>query len=185
MSFVLCACACVCVWMCLCVYSPIKWNAFSFSDWKSNRQWFLSQSAYINPIKLSVGKAVRRLYAWCTLNFDLMTSNKRERERDRDVDWWRRLTFRSVFLCLCFVLFFSCFSVTQQQNSRKYISRLIQSRSRRRVLQRFLNGGMYFFWFNCTHTHAFCYDLDEDALCHIMHVTPKHVCQIIFDTLLI
>lgn len=25
----------------------------------SIRQWFLSQSAYINPIKLSVGKAVR------------------------------------------------------------------------------------------------------------------------------
>lgn len=44
----------------------------------SIRQWFLSQSAYINPIKLSVGKAVRvcvisHLYAWCTLNFDLMT----------------------------------------------------------------------------------------------------------------
>lgn len=53
--------------------ASIKWNAFSFSDWKSNCQWFLSQSAYINPIKLSAGKAVRRLYAWCTLNFDLMT----------------------------------------------------------------------------------------------------------------
>lgn len=46
-------------WLSCCVYVPIKWNAFSFSDWKSIRQWFLSQSAYINPIKLSVGKAVR------------------------------------------------------------------------------------------------------------------------------
>lgn len=141
-----CVCVCARSLLYLCVCASIKWNAFSFSDWKSNRQWFLSQSAYIKSHKIECRQSCASFVCMVHIKF-----------RFDGIESWG-LEAAAAVAHVSLHIFFFLLSI-QQQYSRKFISRLIQSRSRRCFsVFLFVCRGERLFFGSITNTYAFCYD---------------------------